>query len=384
MELRNKKVSLAVGIVLAAGIALTGCAGGSSPAGGGEAPVIDAASLNPAGIVGKGRNGETPASVDSLKLTDAEKDKVRAGKFKIGVAMMSMDLDWSRLQVQGITKMADELGMEIVGVTDGQFKVAKQISDIENLITLKPDVIFSLPVDDVATTEAYKKVSAAGIKLVFIHTPALGLQYPGDYQSVVGPDNQGNGEIAAAALSKYIPQDGVAGVVDFGVTAFSQNERTKRVNAWFEENRPDVTIKTVTFTDTNNVGSVAANFVTANPDVKGLYVVWDSPAMQAVSSLRSAGVTIPITTIDLGTENAVELASGGYIKAIGAQTPYEQGVAEVQAAAGILIGKQVPAWITLPALAVTPGNVLTAYKQVFQADPPKELLAACDASKLCK
>lgn len=371
--------------------ALAGCSQGSQgPAASGNdsspdiSKVLDPATLAMSGIVGKGKNGEVPASVDALQLSEADKAKVAAGKYRIAVAMQTMDIDWSRLTLSGIEETCKSLGIEIVGVTDAKFDVEQQIADIENLITKKPDAIISIPTDDVATAEAYKKVSAAGIKLIFIHMPAAGLKYPAEYQSVIAPDNQGNGEIAAKALAEYVPQNGSIGIVDFAVDFYTTNQRTLRVKEWYAKNRPDVTIKEVGFTDTNNVGPVTANFVTANPGLMGLFVIWDSPAMQSIAALRSAGILLPITSIDLGNEDAVEMASANsYIKAVGAQRPYEQGVAEALAAANTLIGKETPAWVALPAIPVTPTNVLTSYKEIFRSDPPKELVEACQASKIC-
>lgn len=372
--------------LVALALALTGCSGGAVAGSAGvdaKTVKLDPASLTPADIVGKGKYGEVPASVESLQLTDAEKEKVRAGKFKVGLVMQTMDIDWSTLTVQGIKATLEDLGVEVIGVTDAKFKVETQIADIENMITKKPDLIISIPTDDVATAQAYKKVAAAGIKLVIIQQPPAGLKYPTDYQTVISPDNQGNGQIAAAALSEYIPQNGVAGIVDYGADFFTTNQRSLRVKEWFAEHRPDVKIKTVTFTDTNGVGPVTANFVTANPDINGLFLIWDSPAMQSIAALRNSGVTLPITTMDLGNEVAVDMASGGYIKAIGVQKPYDQGVAEATAAANVLIGKSVPAWIALPAVAVTPSNLLSSYKDVFKADPPQELVEACKKSGIC-
>jgi len=385
LKLHRRKFPLVLGAALTASIGLAGCSGGESggTAQGAESTVLDPAKLEPASIVGEGKYGEEPAMTDVLELTDEELEEIAAGDFTAGIVMQTMNEDWSSLTVAGITDTLEGMGVEIVGVTDAAFDVQTQIADIENMITKDPDVIISIPVDDVATAEAYRKVGEAGIKLVIIQQPPAGLDYPTDYQTVIAPDDQGNGQIAAMALSEFIPEDGVAGVIDFGVDFFTTNQRTLAVQEWFQENRPDVEIKEVTFTDPNAVGSVAANFVTANPDLDGLYVVWATPAMQTVGALRQAGVDLPITTIDLGTEVAVDMASNGNVKALGAQKPYDQGVAEAMAAANILLGKEIPPWITLPAVAVTPSNTLTAYEEVFHAEPPAELIAACEKSEIC-
>ena len=64
---------------------------------------VDLATLGPTSIVGQGPHGEKAASVDVLKLSDADAEKVKAGHFKVGVSMQTVNLDWSQLQVQGIT-----------------------------------------------------------------------------------------------------------------------------------------------------------------------------------------------------------------------------------------------------------------------------------------
>jgi hypothetical protein len=60
---------------------------------------VDLATLGPTSIVGQGPHGEKAASVEVLKLSDAEAEKVKAGHFKVGVSMQTVNLDWSQLQV---------------------------------------------------------------------------------------------------------------------------------------------------------------------------------------------------------------------------------------------------------------------------------------------
>jgi ribose transport system substrate-binding protein len=338
--------------------------------------------LEPKGIVGKGPNNEPAAGPDSVALSAEDAAKVKAGNLKVGLVFQFMN-DWSRDQIAGLTATFDKYGVKLIGTTEAQFKVPKQIADLENMITLKPDGIISIPVDDVAMGPTYAKVAKAGIKLVFMDNAAKGLSYPHDYQSVISADSQGNGQIAAKILSCSIPENGTIGIVDFGITFFVTNERTKGVKDWFAANRPDVKIKQANFTDPNKAGDVAANFVTANPDVQGIFAVWDGPASGVIAALRAQGKVLPVTTIDLGDQAAVSIAEGTYLKGLGAQRPYDQGVAEALALMNALIGKTPPAWIGVPSLAVTQSNVNEAYRTVWKKDPPKEAAAACTASGKC-
>lgn len=370
---------LALSLVISTGGTVAAYAGGCD-----IANSLDPAKLVPPAIVGSGPFGEKPSSADSVKLTEEQAVKAKAAKFKVGVVMQTMDIDWSKLVVAGITDTLKKYNAELVGVTNPGFNSEKQIGQIGDMIQLKPQAIISIPTDNTATAAAYKSISQAGIKLILMHQVPQGLKYPADYQAVISPDNRGNGQVAAQILAAHIPDKGVVGIVDFGVDFFTTNERTKQVKDWFAKNRPDVTLKQVDFVDTTKAGDVAANFLTANPDINGLFVVWDAPAMQVASALRAQGKDLPIVTIDLGIEAGIELASCGLVKGIAAQQPYDQGVAEAEAAIQVLLGNQPPPWIVLPAMPVLPRNLTESYKMVFHEDPPAELKSACVADNGCK
>jgi ribose transport system substrate-binding protein len=342
---------------------------------------VDLATLGPKSIVGQGPHGEKAASPEVLALTDEEAAKVKAGHFKVGISMQTVNLDWSQLQVQGITDTLKKYDVTVTGVASAEYQVDKQIADIENTIQQHPDGIISIPVDFTATAPTYKKVSQAGIKLVFMDSIPTGLEHPKEYATMVSADSQGNGQIAAQILASCMPQGGTIGLVNFGVDYFSTNERTKGVSEWMKKNRPDIQMKQVDFTDPAKVSQIAGDFLTGNPDVKGLYAVWDQPALDTLSSMRAQGIDIPVTTVDLGLQSAIEIAKGGPLKATGSQRPYDQGVAEAMAMMNALIGKETPAWVGVQSLPVVQSNVLESFKTVFKKDPPQELLDACNGAK---
>lgn len=326
--------------------------------------------------MGLGPRGEQAASPEDLELTDDEAARARAGRYKVGVVLHTADSDWSKEQVRGITDTLAKYDAEVVGITDADFKVDRQIADLEAMVQRRPDAIISIPVNEIATAEAYAKVSRAGIQLIVMDNPPKGLEAGKDYASVVSADNYGNGQIAAEQLAEHVRQDGTVGILDFGIVWFSTNQRAARFRQWFADNRPDVILKQADFLDPADAERVTADFLDANPDVDGLFVVWDDPAMGAVRAVRAHGRHIPITTADLGDEVAGELARGDLVKGVGAQQPYDQGVAEAHAALKALLGEQTPPWVVLPGVPVTQRNLLEAYEQVWHATPPDELVEA--------
>ena len=75
-----------------------------------------------------------------------------------------------------------------------------------------------------------------------------------------------------------------------------------------------------------------------------------------------------ITTIDLGENVAINMAGDGFVKGLGAQRPFDQGVAEAILAGYGLLGKEAPDFVALPALPVSKENLLEAWKTVYRAE----------------
>ena len=157
----SRRAGLLGAVALSLGIAVA--ATGQAHAGSCEiANSLDPAALVPDGIVGGGPFGESPSTVDSVKLTDEQGEAARAANFRVGVVMQTMDIDWSSLVVAGITDTLEKYGAELVAVTNPSFRVDRQVAQIGDMIQLQPDAIISIPVDNTATAEAYKSIAEAG------------------------------------------------------------------------------------------------------------------------------------------------------------------------------------------------------------------------------
>jgi ribose transport system substrate-binding protein len=108
--------------------------------------------------------------------------------------------------------------------------------------------------------------------------------------------------------------------------------------------RPDVTLVRERFAGLEGAGPAALAMVAKTPGLSGIFAVWDVPAMKAVRALAQNGIDIPITTVDLGNEVALDMACHGMIKGIGAQLPYDQGSAAARVTLAALLGRPVPPW----------------------------------------
>ena len=249
------------------------------------------------------------------------------------------------------------------------------MSDIETVLALKPDIIVSIPTDSVATADAYAKARDAGVKLVFMGNVPAGFVGGKDHVSVVSPDDKGNGVVAAHLLAKSLGGEGKIGLVfhdaDFFVTK-QRYEGFKEAIALY----PGIEIveeKGIGGPDfAGDAQAATTALLTKHPDLDGIWGVWDVPAEGIMAAAREAGRTdLKIATEDLGTNVAIALAKNELIVGLGAQYPFDQGIAQARLGAASLIGKaDIPIFVALSALPVTHENVLEAWKKVYHVDAP--------------
>ena len=323
-------------------------------------------------------DGPPAVSPDVLKFSDEDLAKLKAGKFTAGLVMHTMDAGWPQLQVAGISNTLKDLGIEIVGTTDAKFQPGQQISDLEQMIARKPDVIFSIPIDPKSESEAYKKAAAAGIKLVFMDNVPVDMAPGKDYVTVVASDNEKNAYFAAQELVGAIGGKGEVGIITL-VYDYYYSVAARKIGALkaFGEH-PDIKVADVgTFTAPEKAYEVATAMLTAHPDMKGIFVAWDTPAQQVVAAAKTLGRDIVVTTNDIAADSALNVARGEFL-AVGAQRPYDQGVAEAKAAALALLGHEVPPYISVPTLRVKKLDLLSALKQVTKEDAPASVVKICN------
>ena len=329
-------------------------------------------------IKSTGPNGEPGVNADTINLTDEQKQQIKDGGYKVAIVFHYAGNDWSTAQQKGIEDTCKELGMEVVAVTNADFSAEQQVSDIETVMALNPDVIISIPTDATATADAYQRAADKGIKLVFMDNVAAGMTAGEDYVSCVSADAYGNGVAAAEILGEKLGGKGDVGMVYYDVDFFTTNLRDQGFKDTMAEKYPDINIVTEQgFTDENGCAEQGDAILTQYPNINGIYASWDIPMEGVLSSVRAAGKEgdVALSAIDLGNNIALEIAKGT-VAGVGAQRPYDQGVTEVKCAALSLLGEQVPAFVVCPALPVTQDNVCDAYNTVYHTEAPDWLKEA--------
>ena len=326
-----------------------------------------------------GPNGETATSASEIQLTEEEKQQIRDGGYTAAISLHYGGNDWASSQLEGLQATFEDLGIEVVAVTDADFSAEQQVSDIETIMAKNPDIIVSIPTDATATADAFQTVTEAGIKLVFMDNVPEGMTAGEDYVSCVSADNYGNGCIAAELMGEALGGEGQIAMVYYDTVYFVTNQRDQGFKDTIAEKYPGIEIVSEQgFTDENGCSEQGDAILTQYPMIDGIYASWDIPMEGVLSSVRAAGLTgddVKLTTIDLGNNMAKEIAEGSVV-GLGAQLPYDQGVAEATLAAYSLLGKEAPPYVVVDAKRVERSNVLEAYEDVYHVEAPDWLQEA--------
>lgn len=332
------------------------------------APAADTGSSE---IKSTGPNGESAVLATELSLTDEEIAQIQAGGYTAAISFHYGGNDWSSAQQKGLEDTFAKLGIEITAITDANFSAEKQVSDLETIMARAPDILVSIPTDATSTANAYQRVADSGTKIVFMDNVPSGFTAGDNYVSCVSADNYGNGLIAADLIGEALSGKGKIGIIYYDVDFFVTNQRLEAFEKEMAEKYPDIeVVSKMGFQDENGCDVVADAMITQNPDIEAMFVHWDISCEGALSALRAAGRNdILLSTIDLGNNIAKEIAEGNVL-GLGAQLPYDQGVAEATLAAYALLGKETPAYVAVPAKRVEQSNLLEAYQDVYHTEAP--------------
>lgn len=330
-------------------------------------------------IMGLGPHGERAVPASQIQLTESEAAEARARRFSIAVVLHTTTSDWSKQELAGIASTLGHCSAAVVEVVDCNFDVDLQIAALTRLADRPVDAIISIPMGNTRVAAAHRNLSQSGRKLVLLDNAPTGMLPGTDYVSVVSTDNFGLGQSCAAMLSAHIPPNGSAGILGYGTDFFATHEREIAFRKWMGLHRPDITLVRERFAELDGAGQAALTMVEKSPGLSGIFAVWDVPAMKAVWALSEQGLDIPVTTVDLGNDVALDMAKHGMIKGVGAQLPYDQGCAAARVTLSALLGLQVPPWVALAGREVRPFDVIEAYQVVWHMPAPRGIIEAMRA-----
>ena len=331
-------------------------------------------------VVSDGQRGEEGFPAAKIVISDEQAAKIKAGNFTVAISMGWMGDDWASQQLIGLKAQFEKLGIKVIAETNANWSDARQIADLEAISVLKPNLLVSIPLNGQTTASAYKKIAAAGAKVVFIDQAVDGMDPGKDYASIISSDNLALGMYLADELASAIGGKGDVAAMYYANDFYVTNLRYEGFVARLKAKYPDVNLVVAAGHNDPNKGQEVAQGVFARyPNLKGIYASWSIPAMGAVTAARLSGKSpaeFKIVNENFDQIVALNMAQNNFIAGISSQRPYDQGAAEAKIGALALIGEKTPPYVVVPPLAVTRKNLPESYKTIYRVDLPAEMKQA--------
>lgn len=283
---------------------------------------------------------------------------------KFGYVVNDMSHEWYQNIVKGAEARAAELGIELK-VADAAMDVAKQVTQIENLLTEGVDVQIITPVDVKALSTVVADATSYDIPVITESNVVEGAK------TYVGIDNASGGKKAGLWFAEYAKENNIdPKILIVGLPAFADcRQRVEGFKAGLDEAGLEYEI----VQEVDGQGSketslkVSQDALTAHPEVNVIFGINDNATTGGMAAYKEAGLDeSALTAIGFGFEGNVgreALLSGGPYKAAVAMFPDYVGVSLVDAAVMAANGEELPENYESGTVVITQDNFADFYTQ---------------------
>jgi ribose transport system substrate-binding protein len=256
--------------------------------------------------------------------------------------MDAVDEHWIKLRT-GAEDKARELGNVTVtfnAPAQGKVDAANQLQLVEDAITQKVDAIMLAPLHADALVPGIEKARAAGIKVILVDSGAN----TEAYDAFLFTDNGAAARLAADELAAAIGGTGQIAIVNAQAGAGTTMTRENDFKDQIAQNYPNITVVGTQYSDgdATKALNIATDFMTANPNLVGIYACNEGSTVGAGNAIDQAGKTGIVKFVGFDwSANTKSLIERGVLNATMVQNPYEMGYQGVQAAVDLLAGRSV-------------------------------------------
>lgn len=257
-------------------------------------------------------------SASALALALVAAPALAQDKLKIGMTFQEMNNPYFVSMQEALNEAAADLGADVV-VTDAGHDVAKQISDVEDMLQQGIDILLLNPTDSAGIEAAVHAAKAQDVIVVAVDANANG---PVD--TFVGSKNRDAGYMSCKYLAEALGGEGEVAILD-GIPVVPILQRVEGCKAALEE------FDGISLVDTQNgrqdrsvALGVVENMIQSRPNLAGIFSVNDGGAMGALAAIQGSGRDIKLTSVDGAPEAVQAIADGGPFIETTAQFPRDQ------------------------------------------------------------
>ena len=287
----------------------------------------------------------TDTGVSVLKASSSAAptgDVKPAGDYKIAlITMDSIDQHWITLK-EGAEKVAKELGVELVFMAPNTKDDAQQIEQVNNAVAAGCNAIIVAANGPDAISSALKEASAAGVKIVYVDSPANV-----EAEATFSTDNTAAGKTAGETMLKALTDKGITsgkiGIVNVNAATASCVARENGFRSAFEGTGFELLETQYGEGDAAKSQGIAENYITQG--VVGIFGCNEGSTNGAGNAVKAAGAEVVCVGFDK-SDAILGLIQDGYILATMAQNPDVMGAEGVKAAVAALNGENLGGAVT--------------------------------------
>ena len=276
-----------------------------------------------------------------------------ASTYKFGATYMTMNNPFFVALNDGIKAVVEANGDHLITL-DPVLDQARQINQINDLISLNVDAIFLNPVDWQGVKPALEACVAAGIPVINVDAPV----YDEDLvDCIVASDNYNAGVLCAQDMMKRIDSGNI--VILEHPTAKSAIDRTQSfIDTIHGNDKYKIVARQSSEGQLEQAMPVMEKIIQENTTIDVVMALNDPTALGALAALQSSNriENVLLYGVD-GSPDAKKMVKDGFITATAAQTPKGIGEASADIAYRILAGDSVEKLILVPVTLIDANNV---------------------------
>jgi ribose transport system substrate-binding protein len=282
------------------------------------------------------------------------------GKIKAEfIAMDSIDEHWLAVK-KGTEDKAKELGSIDLSFNAPPGKVDAQVQAnmVDDAITKKVQILLIAPLDANSLAPAVERAKKAGLTVIFIDTKANTQQFDG----VIWTNNGAAARLAANEMGKVTGGKGKIAIINAQPGASTTMLRENEFKDEIAKKYPGITIVGTQYC--NGEAQLALNqatdFMTANPDLVGIYACNEGSSVGTANAIAQAGKAGRVNCIAFDwSANIKDLINKGVIQATMKQNPYVMGYEGLQMGVDALQKKAIKNDVDSGVTVVSKDNIAT-------------------------
>ena len=273
-----------------------------------------------------------------------------AEDYTIGALLSDPSNTFFVTMADAIKAKGDELGVKTI-ILDGANDSAKDVTNMEDLISAKVDIVLYNPVDSDAAAAVVEMAAKAGIPVISIDRSVNGAEVI----SHIASDNVYGGRIATELILEKMGGEGAIAEIQGMAGASAANERHQGFDEAIAAAGDKVTVVSsqIGDWDTTKAMGIMENILMANPEVKGVFCANDNMAIGAVQACQQNGRADVIIVGFDAEQVALDAIEEGTMLATVQQQPALMGELGVENAIAYLKGETIEASIGAPVALVT-------------------------------